>query len=184
MSLMDKLPQKIYHREPHVKDIQDAIGQQVEEAQQARDDLLLQCRPSTATWGLTIYEREYGITPDVTKPRDQRLATWRAKRRGSGTTTRELIELMASSFSGGEVEVIEHAAEYLIEIKFIGTWGTPPNIEDLEQSIREVLPAHLDQLLTFRFLTWRELNAQSLTFAELSAMNMQWNEFSGGAWIG
>jgi hypothetical protein len=184
MSLMDKLPQKIYHREPHVKDIQDAIGQQVEQEQQARDDLLLQCRPSTATWGLAIYEREFGITPDINKPQDQRLSVLRAKMRGQGTTTKPMLQSMAASFSGGEVDVNERFAEYITEIKFVGTWGTPPNVNDLWDSIREILPAHLDLIFTYRYLTWRELNAQSLTFAELSAMNMQWNEFSGGAWIG
>lgn len=72
------------------------------------------------------------------------LSRWRAKRRGQGTTTKELIKLMASSFTGGEVDVREPKGQYLVEIEFIGTWGVPPNVDDLGESIREVLPAHLD----------------------------------------
>lgn len=180
---MEKLPEEVYHGEEHVRCFQEAVRVQIENVQAARDDLMLQLRPSTATWGLTIYEKQYGVTPDVTKPRDQRLSRWRAKRRGQGTTTKELIELMASSFSGGEVAVTEHTAEYLVEIMFVGTWGVPPNIEDFEQSIREVLPAHLDIRLTYRYLTFGTLTAQNMAFSGISALNMEFTEFSGGEWI-
>ena len=179
---MEKLPEEVYHGEEHVKCFQGAVQEQIEQVQAARDDLMLQLRPSTATWGLTLYEKQYGITPDVTKPRDQRLSRWRAKRRGQGTTTKELIELMASSFSGGEVAVTEHTSEYLVEIMFVGTWGVPPNIEDFEQSIREALPAHLDIRLTYRYLTFGALTARNITFGELSALNLTFAEFAGGAW--
>ena len=156
MDLMELLPRAVYHGEEHVADLQGAIQSQAEAARAARDDLFRQLRPSTATWGLTLYEREYGIQPDVSKPWEQRLAVWRAKRRGQGTTTKELLELMASSFTGGGVEVREQAAQYLVEICF-GEIGRPPNVEDLERSVREVLPAHLRIGFLFRWRTHGEL---------------------------
>lgn len=183
MMLKDYLPENSYRGEEHVVDFQDAVQSALSSAQAARDELMLQLRPSTATWGLTLYEKEYGIVPDVSKPINQRLSVWRAKRRGQGTTTAELLRLMASSFSGGEVEVKEHAAEYLVEIMFVGTWGVPPNVSDLERSIREVLPAHLDLLLTYRYLTFGKLTARNITFDELSALGLTFEEFAKGAWI-
>lgn len=182
MKLMEYLPDKVYHGEKHVQSLQDAMQEQIQKAQAARDDFLLQTRPATATWGLTLYEKEYGILPDVSKPREQRLSRWRAKRRGQGTTTKHLIALMASSFSGGEVDVTEHTAQYLVEIKFVGTMGVPPNIEDLEQSLREVIPAHLDIGFTYRFLTFGQLTKQNITFGELSALGLTFPKFAGGAW--
>ena len=103
MNLMEMLPRAAYHDEAHVGDFQGAVGRQMDAAEAARDDLMKQARPATATWGMMAYEREYGIEPDVSKPHDQRLSRWRAKRRGQGTTTKELIKLMASSFTGGEL---------------------------------------------------------------------------------
>lgn len=183
MELIRHLPEHIYSGEAHVTDLQNGIGKQLQSAQSARDDLLLQVRPSIATWGMQRYEREYGIEPDISKPMDQRLARWRAKRRGQGTTTKELIRLMASSFSGGEVEVTEHAARYEIEIKFVDTWGVPPNIDDLALSIREVLPAHLAFSFTYRYMVWNMLDAQNLIFDQLDAKAFDWATFTGGAWI-
>lgn len=89
---------------------------------------------------------------------------------------------MASSFTGGEVDVREPKGQYLVEIEFIGTWGVPPNVGDLEESIREVLPAHLDLTLLYKYLTFGMLTAQDMTFGELTALGLEWPEFAGGAW--
>lgn len=182
MKLIEHLPHEVYHGEKHVQSLQDALQEQIQKVQSARDDFLMQTRPETATWGLTLYEKEYGITPDVTKPNEQRLCRWRAKRQGQGTTTKQMISLMASSFSGGEVDVVEHIGQYLVEIKFVGTMGVPQNMKDLEQSLREVVPAHLDIGFTYRFLTFGQLTKQNITFGELSALGLTFPEFAGGAW--
>ena len=182
MRLMEHLPLQVYNGEEHVVDLQDAIEVRVAELRAARDDLFLQLRPATATWGLERFEREYGISTDISKPLEQRREFLRAKKRGLGTTTNEMLRNMAASFTGGKVEVIDRAAEDIVEIYFVGTWGVPEHVEDLVASIYEILPAHLELVLAYKYLTFGRLTAQNITFGELSARGLTFAEFAEGKW--
>ena len=144
MSLMQQLPDSAYHGEPHVALLQEAIGAQVEALQAARDDLKRQARPSAATWGIAAYERGWGLVVDESKPPDQRLAAYRARRRGLGVIDAGAIRLIAESFYNGEVEVTEHKREFWFEVIFLSQTGVPPNMEDLKAAIEEVKPAHME----------------------------------------
>lgn len=46
-------------------------------------------------------------------------------------TTVAMIQNVAESFSNGTVAVTEFPSRYRIEIKFVGSIGTPPNMDDL-----------------------------------------------------
>jgi len=144
MSLMKLLPDVAYNDEPHVQVFQDAIGTQVTSIQGARDDMKRQACPATATWGMAFYESSWGLVVDENKPMDQRLAAWRAKRRGVGTTTVEVIKNIAESFYNGEVDVVEHKKEFWFEVIFLSQTGIPPNLADLQFAIEEVKPAHME----------------------------------------
>lgn len=143
MHLMEHLPAQVYSGETHVQDFQDALDAQLRLAQAARDDLMLQLRPETATWGLTRFEQEYGISTDMSQSYEQRRETLRAKRRSRGTATVAQIQRIAQSFSNSENTVIEHYSAYRFTIKFIGTIGIPPNMADLATAIEDCRPAHL-----------------------------------------
>lgn len=167
MNLFEKLPQEAYRGEPHVVAFQEAVGAQLQKLAEARDDLLRQVRPETATWGLALFEKEYGIGPDTFQPIRQRLSRWRTKRQGQGTTTKELLRQMAERFSGGAAEVTEYAEDYLVAIYFSGTRGKVQGAELLERSIRELLPAHLDFRFDYRYTTWGEAGALTWGAAEV-----------------
>ena len=154
MKLMDFIPEIAYNNEPHIQVFQDAIDKQVTAIQLARDDFLLQARTSTATsWGMANYERDWGLTVDEHKSIDQRLAAWRAKRRGVGTTTVAVIENIAESFYNGDVDVIEHKKEFWLEIIFKSYTGVPPNMQDLQFAIEDVIPAHMEVIYVVLFNT-------------------------------
>ena len=118
----------------------------------ARDGLLEQLNVTTATWGLEAWERALGIAVDVGRPVEYRRTRVMSKLRGQGTTTVAMIKNVAESFSNGAVEVVEHPEEYRFDIKFVGTVGIPPNLDDLTAAIAEIKPAHLayDYIILFR----------------------------------
>lgn len=142
--LFGYLPENIYGEEHHVKVLQSALEKQSDCLINSRDDLVKQARPSTATWGMSFYEKELGITPDETKPLEQRLSVIRAKRRGRSTTKIEMLKNMAAGFYNGDIEVVDHIKQFWVEIKFMSDTGMPPNIEDLKSVVAEVIPAHLE----------------------------------------
>lgn len=171
MDLMRLLPEHLYNGEAHVQAMQDAAGRAAAELLEARDDLYKQMRQSTATWGLGLFEREYGILADEGKPREQRLSHLRAKRKGQGTTSLAMLKALSESFVGGEVEVLDYPEESRFEIKFVGQLGIPPNLNDLTAVIEEVKPAHLAFSYTVLYNTYNGLNR--FTYGQLVGYSYQ-----------
>ena len=175
MKLAEYLP-RFWDKSAEVIAIQQAMEPSVAEAWAARDGLLDQLNVQTATWGLECWERSLGLEVGAGKSTDFRRSRIVSKLRGQGTTTVAMIKNVAESFSNGEVEVLEHPEEYRFEIKFVGTIGVPPNMEDLTAAIEEIRPAHLAYDYIIIYYTWGEIAGR--TWDELEVYT--WDEILGG----
>lgn len=122
------------------------------------DDLLNQCFIGTATWGLSFWEEQYGIETNINLSYEERREVVRAKIRGQGLCTKEMLKNVCRSFNGGTVSVIENTAPYTFTIRFIDTKGVPKNIEKLKQVINEIKPAHLLVDYQFKYNTVGYIN--------------------------
>jgi Uncharacterized protein conserved in bacteria (DUF2313). len=166
MNLIDLLPD-YYNGCPQVVELQGTFGNWTDALLEAKSDLFSQVNVSTATWGLNIWEKTLGIEPDVSKPYAYRRSRIMSKLRGAGTTTIAMIQNVAESFSNGEVTIIEHNNENRFEVKFTGTIGMPPNMDDLTEAIEEIKPAHMSYSYIYIFTTNQTLHAY--THSRLSA---------------
>jgi len=156
MSLIDLLPAD-YKNSKQVVELQGAFEYWTDALKAARDDLFAQLNVESATWGLALWEKALGLQTDVTKPYDYRRTRIMSKLRGSGTTTTAMIQNVAESFSNGEVTIIEYNNENRFEVKFTGTIGMPPNMDDLTAAIEEIKPAHLAYSYVYIYRTNSEL---------------------------
>lgn len=147
-------------------EIQNAMDPSASAAWTARDGLAAQLCVDTATWGLQYWEKSLGIPVEVNKDLNYRRSRVRSKLRGAGATTVALIRNVAESYSNGDVDVIEHPAQYSIDIKFVGTIGIPPNLDDLTASLREIMPAHIAWDYIIIYNTWDAVSSH--TWAELA----------------
>lgn len=166
MKLIDYLPEN-YRSSAEMVALQEAIQPEIDALWEMRNDFLLQIDPTTATWGLDYWEKGLGLKSETEKPLDFRRSRVVAKLRGRGTTTVALLKEVSESFSNGEVDVVEVASEDRLEIHFVGTIGVPPNMGDLEETLNEVIPAHLAWKFVVFFRTSEELTAY--THGELAA---------------
>lgn len=135
-------------------DIQAAIEPERLALWQAQDVLCDQLNVDTATWGLKSWEEALGIPVEVAKDTAFRRSRVKSKLRGVGVTTVAMIQSVAESFSNGDVEVTEQAERYRVAIKFVGTIGIPPNMDDLTAALREIMPAHLGWDYIIIYNTW------------------------------
>ena len=156
MALIDFL-RKNYANSPEVAHLQDVLNNESEALKTAQTELFEQFHIDSATWGLTAWEKALEINTDASKSYEFRRERIRAKIRGTGTVTVKMIKDTAISYSNGEVEVIEYPEEYRIVIKFVGTIGLPPNMEDLIITIEEIKPAHLSVTFEYTYNTHNEL---------------------------
>ncbi|MEG0778961.1 MAG: hypothetical protein RRY95_05165 [Oscillospiraceae bacterium] len=61
-----------------------------------------------------------------------------------------------------------------IRVIFPEVSGVPPEIEQIEQIILDIMPCHLETEFYFRFLTWLECEARGLTWASVEAAGHTW----------
>ena len=168
--------QDFYAGSPEFVDLQEALEPEALALWEARDGLLDQLVVETATWGLKYWEQTLGIPVDEAKELDYRRSRIKSRLRGAGVTTVALIQNVAESFSNGAVAVTEYPAQCRLEIKFVGTIGIPPNMDDLTQTLRDILPAHLEWAYVFVFNTWA--TAGALTWGQAKAFT--WKQLREG----
>lgn len=169
--LMSYLPE-YYQNVVEMKTIQEIASDELGLFLWAINDVLNQCFVDTATWGLSLWESELGLITDATKSYERRREQIKAKIRGSGTTTKQMIIDTAAAFSGGEVDVIEYPAESRFEVQFIGTKGIPPNMPGFMAMIEQIKPAHLAYSFKYSYTWWDSL--EHLTWNDVRGMT--WNE--------
>ncbi|OME67735.1 hypothetical protein BSK65_19595 [Paenibacillus odorifer] len=169
--LMQYLPD-YYKDVREMEKLQETIGLEIGGLKVGTIDVLDQAFVETATVSLGRWEAELGLNVDLSKSYATRREMIKAKLRGNGTTTPEMIQRTASAFSGGVVEVKEVPDEYRFEIHFVSTLGIPPNMAGLIQIIEEIKPAHLAYEFVFSYTWWDSVKA--LTWE--SAHSKTWNE--------
>ena len=157
--------------------LQEVLGAAVRQAGEDVDFALQQLWPQTASgWGLELWETAYGIPVEVEKDVAFRRTRLISKLRGQGTPTVELIQAVAASFINGEVEVVEHNAQYYFIIKFVSLLGVPPNVEDLAAALKEIKPAHLDFIFEYVYRQWGAV--KSYTWGALAGKT--WSDLKEG----
>lgn len=170
-----------WREDPMAAALVEAVADEAALIRQNTVEILAASSVSTAPeWAVEKWEKAYGITPDGTKPLADRRAAVQALMRGGGIVTPERIKQVVGAFHGGEVAVIEDAANGAFVVEFVGQEGTPAFLADVSAAIHKIIPAHLIFSYAFRYLRIDEVEAMSL--AELETMNM--DRFAGGAVYG
>ncbi|MDY8046594.1 YmfQ family protein [Paenibacillus polymyxa] len=178
--LMSYLPDYYEEIEEFVQ-IMDAEDIEFDKLNAAMVDTFRQFHPETATWGIKYWEKDLKIVSMPSKPIEQRRSVVISKMRGSGKVSASMIKNVADSYDRGEVDVTVFPAEYYFVIRFIGTLGIPPNLQDLKDAIEEIKPAHLEVRYKFRYLVIREIH-NVMRINEIN--NIPLNNFAGGVPIG
>jgi hypothetical protein len=170
------IPAFIADQEP-IRSVLAAMGIDTGKMMDDVQDVLAQCFVDTATWGLKTWEQYLGIPVKENNPVSYRRSVIKAKLRGIGTTTKAKVQETAESFQNGAVEVIPVPGEYKVEIKFTEIYGTPPNIDDFQNAINQIIPAHLLVEFLYTYLTWQQLDDAQITWEDLDNAQFTWDEF-------
>lgn len=171
--LMRYLP-TYYKNSKVMKNILCANSKEIGRIECSQKDLLNQFFIDTATWGLNLWEKEYGIITDLNKSYEERREIIKAKKRGQGTITKKLLKDTAEAFSGGECEILEHPESYSFTVQFIGIKGIPKNLAGFKDMLDTIKPAHLAYDFKYTYTVWDFLKDKSLTWG--NAKLKTWND--------
>ncbi len=150
MDLMTVLPE-YYAGNRTMEELQKILSTGINNQAAGLDETIDQCFVNTATALLSRYEKIYGIQVDVSKSDEFRRERIKAKIKGVGTVTKQMLIDTAAAYSNGEVEVLEDPVNYSFKVKFIGTLGVPQNMADLILTIEEIKPAHLKYIFEYMY---------------------------------
>lgn len=111
------------------------------------EDLNKQFLVKTATWGLDVYEEEFGLPINPNRTLDERRSIIIAKIRGTGKVDNVMIQAIVEAFTSNRVEI-----EFDGRINIVFPYSTDLNISsgDMFKFVEEVIPAHLDYRLEAR----------------------------------
>lgn len=137
-------------------------------------DVLAQFFVESATWGLAHWERIFGLATDEAKAPGERRSAIYARMRGIGTVSITMIKNVAESWYGGEVEVIEVTSEYRVIIRFVSSYGVPPNLGDVERALRLLMPAHLLLEFEFKYTTYNDVRAKYATYGDITTTGIDY----------
>lgn len=176
MLLRDLHPERVY-RSPELARLYDAADALFTQIWADVADVEAQLRVGTATWGLKLWERDYGLTPDVSETFDERRARVRSHMRGAGTTTVEMLRNLTAAYLGGETAVDDTSELWHLIVTFIGVVGVPSNMGDLKAAVAAARPAHMIVDYIIRYNLWGEVKTH--TWGALAART--WHDVKGAA---
>lgn len=141
---MSYLPEN-YRDSAETVAFQSALQPEADGLWEARDGLLAQLDPFTATWGLDYWEEALGLPPSGHLALELRRQQIVAKIQGRGTTTAETLKNVAETLLGVPVDVIEVFDEYRVELVTEGRLlPLKSGVKELRERLLDILPAHLD----------------------------------------
>lgn len=140
---MSYLPEN-YPESRETVTFQEALQPEVGVMWEARDDLLAQLDPYSATWGLDYWEAGLGLSNGQGIDLDIRRRAIVAKLQGRATTTPEVVKNVAETLLGVPVKVVEVYDEYRVELEVEAGFVPGAELPRLKEQLRQIMPAHLD----------------------------------------
>ncbi len=154
--------------------ILQAQGAELDRAWAALDGTLDQAFVGRATWGLDTWERELGLPASPGADPSERRQRVISRLRGTGTATTAVVSQVTQAYQYGRVALIEDHSAYRLTVRFIDTHGVPSDVDDLQLSLRRLIPAHLEVTFEYTYLLWLQLDAMALTWDSFDALGLTW----------
>lgn len=127
-------------QDPHFKAVQLSLTAEHEKQRQRIIDIAKQLFIDTATWGLSDWERVYGIVRDPDSTYDERRSIVKSKIIGMGTITPVMMNYLINQFvPAKDAKFIENVAPGTFRIEVQNAY----NADKIKQTIDIYKPAHL-----------------------------------------
>lgn len=107
--------------------------------------LISQMFPQTVTWGIPLWEDEYGITPDSSKTIEQRRQYLMDAMHKLSPITPRRIQDIVYTITGIKCDIEENTAPNTVTISLLGYFN---NLQLLKSALNAKLPAHINYVIS------------------------------------
>lgn len=126
--------------------IYEVMGREFDRVWHIVNTLSAQLFPETATWGLELWERRYGLTPAPGQTEQMRRVNIEQKRHFRPPVSPYRLETIVQMLTGNPAHVEDHVGPFTF-----GVWVSAPSqkvLSDVRDAIRRIAPSHLSFELT------------------------------------
>lgn len=160
---MLKLIHKIYRGDKVTVDIINALTAKLTSSENKINDLYKQIFLNYATWYLDYKENEMAITKRSANI-DERRNTIKTRLLGVGTATKAMLEGTVNSVEGITISIGFENMTVLVTFVYA---ETNKHITFALDTLKEIIPYHLDLLFSYEHVKWGELN--EVTWGDVGA---------------
>ncbi|WP_038299102.1 putative phage tail protein [Metaclostridioides mangenotii] len=139
--LIDKLP--LHEQNPISEQIQGVYDKELDILRNVKQDTFNQFFVDTATWGLDYWEKMLCIKTNTKLSYNTRRSNIKAKMRGRGTTTIQVLKNICEAYVKSNTTVTEHAKEFYFTLDFIVNYTDYSTLLELDKFIEQIKPCHL-----------------------------------------
>jgi hypothetical protein len=166
INLKESVPYHVYENNPCILYLFEVEGIKLGLTNYIIKLLTDDCYIQTATdKGLTLMEKDYAVVPNEDDTLEDRRKVLLAKRRMNSICTVENLKKMCKSYSYTDVNIIQHYAEYIVDIILKSEVGFAKDIDRLSKDVSVFIPAHLE-------IHWK-LKAVTKTDLKIASYNQQ-----------
>ena len=153
----------------------EAAGDALEQVLDRLEEIQREACPLTAEdWGLERWACLFAARPAADTPRQLGEAIAALLRIGDDSFT---LRAIRDTIRGCGLPVrVEEGGVGKVRVTFPGVPGIPKNFDTLQQITRDILPAHVQVVYQFWFLTWAALEKKFPTWAALEGAGLTWAE--------
>lgn len=159
-----------------------AVNPELDAVNAAAGAMTANTRISTASAaGLARWEAMLGVSTPLNDSLKARREALKARLMTKPPINLKTLEGIIEAYMGVQVEI--SVKDSVVSVVYRGT----SQVEDLTPlfaTMYETVPASLIVQIAYKYLIWRELDAQGLTFASLNALALTWDTLERGEWIG
>lgn len=127
------------------------------------------------SYGLSLREKAFGYKrTNVSLETRREMLKYRSSITSSNFNKAQIEDALKASGINGYI--IEVPNEYLMHINCLEVIDTETSNEEVENSARKFMPAHIKTIFDFRPLQWSYIDSMDLNFGEMDSKDLTWNE--------
>lgn len=162
LNLKETVPYHVYENNPCIKFLFEVEGIKLGLTNYIIKILTDDCYIKTATnTGLSLMEKDYAIIPETDDTLDDRRMILLAKKRMRSICTEENLKALCYSYGYTSVDIIQHYAQYIVDIILNSETGFTKDINRLSKDVSVFIPAHLEIHWKLRAITKSNLKIAS-----------------------
>jgi len=165
---------KIVRDDVYINELCKSSGLELDELELVLNDIYEQYWFDSMTWGADIVAKQLNVKLDDSITQAEKNSLLEARWKASGKSDVFLLQTICDSWKNGEIDVFFKSRR--IQIKFIGEYGVPSDLNSLKAELDKSKPAHLAIDYLFRYLLIKDVNAMAINQLQMTTLD----KFTGG----